>query len=209
MFSYAKNVRLACISLAPYGSLWLPLLLSLALTATLWHTLALSGSLLLSNFVYTVLDRLSGPLLGSQRRCHADALCPCLLLSSIKSNHHKKMMRKTWDNDEAWYRTQHDTGPVPEDPFPFIPNWPIPNLRHTHNLVGFVDFRIFVGPKRSICFNWHHQTNQPSPIADISYQRQHQRWCTFSSWCPFLHKECECLAYFGQIYALFGILLLG
>ena len=125
-----------CLSLALYGSLWLPLWLPLALTATLWLTLALSGSLLLSNFAYTVLDHPSGPLLGSQRRCHADALCPCLLLSSIKSNHHKKMMRKTWDNDEAWYRTQHDTGPVPEDPFPFIPNWPIPNLRHTHTILS-------------------------------------------------------------------------
>ena len=61
-----------------YGSLWPPLWLSLALTATLWHTLALSGSLLLSNFAYTVLDRLSGPLLGSQRCCHADALSPAL-----------------------------------------------------------------------------------------------------------------------------------
>ena len=68
-----------CLSLALYGSLWLPLWLSLALTATLWHTLALSGSLLLSNFAYTVLDRLSGPLLGSQRRCHADTLSPALL----------------------------------------------------------------------------------------------------------------------------------
>ena len=45
---------------------------------------------------------------------------------------------KTWDNDEAWYRTQHDTGPVPEDPFPFIPNWPIPNLRHTHTTLSFL-----------------------------------------------------------------------
>ena len=50
----------------------------MALTATLWLTLALSGSLLLSNFAYTVLDRLSGPLLDSQRRCHADALSPAL-----------------------------------------------------------------------------------------------------------------------------------
>ena len=33
---------------------------------------------MLSNFAYTVLDRLSGPLLGSQRRCHADALSPAL-----------------------------------------------------------------------------------------------------------------------------------
>ena len=102
MFRYAKNVRLSlsgslwlplwlplapsgsywispCLSLALYGSLWLPLWLSLALTATLWHTLALSGSLLLSNFAYTALDRLSGPLLGFQRRCHADTLSPALL----------------------------------------------------------------------------------------------------------------------------------
>ena len=60
------------------GSLWLPLALtyslrlslhwlSLALTATLWHTLALSGSLLLSNFAYKAVDRLTGPLFGSHR----------------------------------------------------------------------------------------------------------------------------------------------
>ena len=64
--------------MALYGSLWLPLWLSLALTATLWHTLALSGSLLLSNFGYTALDRLTGPLLCSYRRCHDDALYPAL-----------------------------------------------------------------------------------------------------------------------------------
>ena len=102
MFRYAKNVRLAslrlslalsgsywifpCLSLALHGSLWLPLWLSLALTATLWHTLTLSGSLLLSNFAYTVLDRLSGPLLGSQRRCHADTLSPALLISYMLLN---------------------------------------------------------------------------------------------------------------------------
>ena len=67
-----------CLFLALYGSLWLPLWLSLALTATLWHTLALSGSLLLSNFAYTALDRLTGPLLGPNRRCHDDALYPAL-----------------------------------------------------------------------------------------------------------------------------------
>ena len=38
----------------------------------------LSGSLLLSNFAYTALDRLTGPLLGSHRRCHDDALYPAL-----------------------------------------------------------------------------------------------------------------------------------
>ena len=51
---------------------------TLALTATLWQTLALSGSLLLSNFAYTALARLTGPLLGSQRRCHDDTLSPAL-----------------------------------------------------------------------------------------------------------------------------------
>ena len=108
MFRYAKNVRLAsflaltcslrlslalsgsywispCLFLALYGSLWLPLWLSLALTATLWHTLALSGSLLLSNFAYTALDWLTGPLLGSHRRCHDDALYPALLYMNIVS----------------------------------------------------------------------------------------------------------------------------
>ena len=53
--------------------------LSLALAATLFNTLALSGSLLLFNFAYTVLDQLSGPLLSSQCRCHADALFPALI----------------------------------------------------------------------------------------------------------------------------------
>ena len=71
------------LSLSLSCSLWLSVTPTLALTCfsptTIWHTLALSGSLLLSNFVYTVLDRLSGPLLGSQRRCHADALSPALL----------------------------------------------------------------------------------------------------------------------------------
>ena len=71
---YAKKVL--------YGSLWLPLWLSLALTATLWHTLALSGSLLLSNFAYTALDRLTGLLLGSHCRCHDDALSPALVYIS-------------------------------------------------------------------------------------------------------------------------------
>ena len=66
------------LSLPPSGSLWLSVTPTLALTATLWHTLALSGSLLLSNFAYTALDRLTGPLLGSHRRCHDDALYPAL-----------------------------------------------------------------------------------------------------------------------------------
>ena len=66
------------LSLSLSGSLWLSVTPTLALTATLWHTLALSGSLLLSNFAYTALDRLTGPLLGSHRRCHDDALYPAL-----------------------------------------------------------------------------------------------------------------------------------
>ena len=83
-----------CLSLALYGSLWLPLWLSLALTATLWHTLALSGSLMLSNFAYTALDRLTGPLLGSHRRCQDDELYPSLgvitlTLVSVKDLHER------------------------------------------------------------------------------------------------------------------------
>ena len=63
MLRYAKNVRLAffCLSLALYGSLWLPLWLSLALTATLWHTLAHYCSLI---------SRIQ-PLIGSQGPCWA------------------------------------------------------------------------------------------------------------------------------------------
>ena len=82
MFRYARNVRLASF-FDLYGTLWLPLWLSLALTATLWHTLALSGSLLLSNFAYTALDRLTGPLLGSHRRCHDGALYPALQVAEV------------------------------------------------------------------------------------------------------------------------------
>ena len=36
------------------------------------------GSLLLSNFAYTALARLTGPLLGSHRLCQDDALSPAL-----------------------------------------------------------------------------------------------------------------------------------
>ena len=75
-----------CLSLALYGSLWLPLWLPLALTATLWLTLAFSGPLLPFNFAYIVLDRLSGPLLGSQRRCHADSLCSGLAIDDYEGN---------------------------------------------------------------------------------------------------------------------------
>ena len=53
-----------------------------ALTATLWHTLALSGSLLLSNFAYTA--RFTGSLLSSHCRCHDDALYPALVLLDIR-----------------------------------------------------------------------------------------------------------------------------
>ena len=84
--------------MALYGSLQLPLWLSLALSGSYWlsvtptlvptdshrHPLAYSGRLLLSNFAFTVLDRLSGPLLGSQRRCHADALCPGLPCNTMQ-----------------------------------------------------------------------------------------------------------------------------
>jgi len=38
---------------------------------------------LLSNFAYTALDRLTGPLLGSHRRCHDDALYPALQVAEV------------------------------------------------------------------------------------------------------------------------------
>ena len=101
MFRYAKNVRLVsflqqAFQMALTGfhpvSLWLSMALcdshsgshwlSLALTATLWQTLALSSSLLLSNFAYTAHDRLTGPLLGSHRRCHDDALYRALAVGN-------------------------------------------------------------------------------------------------------------------------------
>ena len=80
---------LLALSLSLSSSLWLSVTPNLAPTgshSTLWLTLALSGSLLLSNFAYTVLDQLSWPLLGSQRRCHADALYPSLIPASSKTN---------------------------------------------------------------------------------------------------------------------------
>ena len=73
------------LTLISSGSNWLSLWLSLALTGSLLV------SLLLSNFAYTVLDRLSGPLLGSQRRRHADALSPALIttIASVLFWHEK------------------------------------------------------------------------------------------------------------------------
>ena len=59
--------------------LWLSMALCDSYSGSHWLSLPLSGSLLLSNFDYTVLDRLSGPLLGSQFRCHADSLYPGLI----------------------------------------------------------------------------------------------------------------------------------
>ena len=78
------------LSLSLSGSLWLSVTPTLALTATLWHTLALSGSLLLSNFAYTALDRLTGLLLGSHRRCHNDALYPALVHRSCGADTQKE-----------------------------------------------------------------------------------------------------------------------
>ena len=83
---------LLALSLSFSGFLWLSVTPTLALTGShchSWHTLALSGSLLLSNFAYTVLDRLSGPLLGSHRRCHADAFSPALCLSNKNENYER------------------------------------------------------------------------------------------------------------------------
>ena len=66
MFRYAKNVPL-----------WLSVTPTLALNGSHCHSLALSGSLLFSNFAYTALERLTGPLLGSHR--HNDAIYPALV----------------------------------------------------------------------------------------------------------------------------------
>ena len=74
------------LSLSLNGSQWLSVTPTLALTATLWQTLALSGSLLLSDFAYTALDRLTGPSLGSHRRGHDDALSLALNINNIITN---------------------------------------------------------------------------------------------------------------------------
>ena len=60
---------------------------TLALTGSHFHSLAYSGplSLLLSNFTYTALDRLTVPLLGSHRRSHDDALYPALVWGNFLS----------------------------------------------------------------------------------------------------------------------------
>ena len=62
---------LMALSLALYGSLWLPLWLSLPLSGILWPSLAHYCSLI---------SRIQS-LIGSQRRCHADALSPALACS--------------------------------------------------------------------------------------------------------------------------------
>ena len=48
---------------------------------SLWLPLALSGSLLLSEFAYNILARLTRPLLSSQRRCCAATLSAALVHS--------------------------------------------------------------------------------------------------------------------------------
>ena len=63
--------------------LWLSVTSTLALTGSHCHSLALSGSLLLPNFAYTALDRLTGPLISSHRRCHDDTLHPTPVLHRI------------------------------------------------------------------------------------------------------------------------------
>ena len=50
------------------------------LSCSLWLPLALSGSLLLSEFAYNILARLTRPLLSSQRRCNTFCFSGC--------NHH-------------------------------------------------------------------------------------------------------------------------
>ena len=138
-----KKLHFSLVMASLTGSLPVSLWLSMALcdshSGSHWLSPPLSGLLWPSLAHYCSLTSLIQSLIIPQG--------PCSALSAAATLTHfvpvcyyrvsnqiiiKKMMRKTWDNDEAWYRTQHDTGPVPEDPFPFIPNWPIPNLRHTH-----------------------------------------------------------------------------
>ena len=72
MFRYAKNVRLAsflspCLSLALYGSLWLPLWLSLPLSDILWPSLA----------HYCSLISLYSPWLALRALARPSAPLPC------------------------------------------------------------------------------------------------------------------------------------
>ena len=53
------------------------------LSCSLWLPLALSGSLLLSEFAYNILARLTRPLLSSQRRCCAATLSASLAATTI------------------------------------------------------------------------------------------------------------------------------
>ena len=95
------------LSLALSGSYWISPSLSLtptlALTGSHCHSVAHSGSLLLSNFAYTVLDRLSGPLLGSQRRCYADALSPALL-DTFDNDNNRKVEYKKVEHKKVKYK---------------------------------------------------------------------------------------------------------
>ena len=67
-----------CNQEAHSGSLWLSLACSPALSGSPLLALALSGSLLLSEFAYNILARLTRPLLSSQRRCCAATLYAAL-----------------------------------------------------------------------------------------------------------------------------------
>ena len=55
-----------------------------ALSGSLLLALALSGSLLLSEFAYNILARLTRPLLSSQRRCCAATLSAALAVRRLK-----------------------------------------------------------------------------------------------------------------------------
>ena len=67
-----------CLFPAHSCSLWLPIALCSSNSGSHWLSLPISGSILLSNFAFTVLDWLTWPLFGAQRRCHACALFPGL-----------------------------------------------------------------------------------------------------------------------------------
>ena len=84
------SLRLSLASQAFTGSLWLSMALCDSHSGSHWLSLPLSGRLWSSLAHYcslisrTALDRLTGPLLGSHRRCHDDALSPALFLAKFE-----------------------------------------------------------------------------------------------------------------------------
>ena len=106
MFRYAKNVRLVsflkqAFQMAITGflpvSLWLSMALCDSHSGSHWLSLPLSGKLWPSLAHYYSLILRTQSLIGSQRRCHADALSPAL---ATINRHNKVWMEKRWNKCE-------------------------------------------------------------------------------------------------------------